>query len=94
MSHFLRQSEIASVSLHRPIAAVAVKVTGRRELTIDTTRGVFVLDPSKSVTLTRLPPDVVVMAPDGEVIKASRSFWVTTCTIDPFHAAIDAEGVQ
>jgi hypothetical protein len=66
----------------------------RRELTIDTTRGVFVLDPSKSVTLTRLPPDVVVMAPDGEVIKASRSFWVTTCTIDPFHAVIDAEGVQ
>lgn len=93
MSHFLREREVREVFLHRRYAAVQVRVTGRRELTVDVGRGIFVLDPMKSVSLTRLPPDVVVKAPDGEVIKASHSFWVTTCTFDPYHAVIDADGV-
>ena len=88
MSHFLRATEIRGHLLQKPYAAVLVRVSGRRELTVDA-GNLFILDPSKCIELTELPADVRVLSSEGVVVEASRRFWITVGTFDPCHALVD-----
>ncbi len=95
--HFLTAEEARGErAVGKPYACVVVKVSRithrgvrRRSLTVCTDRGVSVF--RADALVVPLPESVGVVLEDGDVLRPSRTFWVTTETFDPYHLLTDMD---
>ena len=90
--HFLNKDELwRARAIQRPCAAVKVRFTRKARERVLTVEHGFVAILGHDAIIAPLPKDVVVVTEDGEAIEASRGFWVTIETFDPWHLLMDFE---
>lgn len=88
--HFLftKKGNIShTICLRKPHACVTVQVAGKKTLKAIAGSINILRDDAQ---LVALPSDVSVVDEQGNAIKPSRGFYVTTETFDPFHVLVDA----
>lgn len=94
MSHFLRLSEVRDHALGRAHAAVRVRVLKHRPrvLVLDPDEDEPILILANDALVVALPKDVTVVTPEGEPVTSNGQFFVTTESLDPYHAVLDLSG--
>ena len=90
--HFLNPKggrDVGGSALWKPRACVSVRVEyrDRKPVLIVKDGSVGVL--KGDAILVELPKEIPVIGPDGDRIKPTGKFYVTTETFDPHHALVD-----
>lgn len=87
LSRFLKDRSLSTTTLGKRRACVDIRFERPNVLRVVADRGVSVL--KMDAELAPLPDTFVVLDSDGKRIRSTGQFYVSTETIDPWHALTD-----